>query len=215
MKKFVFVGATVAIAVFCAGVAIGQSRQFNDVPPDHYAYAAVEWAVDHGITDGCGDGTNFCPDTKLNRAEIVTFLKRYDDWVQNGRPSPSSGLNAGIGAEAACLYTDRGCPIEKSGTFGVPRNTLLIIGRDIAPGRWFASVSSFSGRCTFAWVTERIKDHPDYVPPGERWTDWISDFDRVRGYTGYDYEDYGYESIRSGTIVLEEEWAVIFESHDC
>jgi len=199
--------------VFAAGLALGQSQRFDDVPTGHYAYDAVEWAVTHGITAGCGDGTDFCPEKTVNRAQVVTFLKRYDDWVLNGRPSPTSGLDSGIGAEAACLYTDRGCPVEGSGTFGIPRNTLLVVGRDIAPGRWRVEGGYYA--CSFAWVTERIKDHPDYIPPGEPWSDWSDDFSRVRGYTGYDhrsdYETSGYKRLhRDTTIVIEKSWAVIF-----
>ena len=202
------VAVVAATALFAAGVAVGQTQRFDDIPTDHYAYDAIEWAVDHGITAGCGDGTNFCPDKNLNRAQTVLFLKRYDDWVLNGRPSPTSGLDAGVGAEAACLYTDQGCPIELTGTFGVPRNTLLVVGRDIAPGHWKAS-----GYCSLAFVTERIKDHPDYIPPGEIWSDWKNDLHRVPGYTGYDAPKAGYwQSGLRGTITLGTEWAVIFES---
>lgn len=200
---------TATIAVFATGVAIGQSQRFDDVPPSHYAFDAAEWAVVHGITSGCGDGTRFCPDNTLNRAQVVTFLKRYDDWVLNGRPSPTSGLNAGIGAEAACLYTDRGCPVEKTGTFGIPRDTLLVIGRDIAPGNWYRT------GCSYAEVSERIKDHPDYIPPGETWADWRTDLNRVRGYTGYEtddrYDARGYiHDAFPGTITVTDGWAIIF-----
>lgn len=90
-KLLVVVGVAVTIAAFVAGMAVGQGQRFDDIPPSHFAYDAVEWAVDNGITSGCGDGTNFCPDKTLTRAQVVTFLKRYDDWVLDGRPSPMSG----------------------------------------------------------------------------------------------------------------------------
>ena len=38
-----------------------------------------QWAVENGITQGCGNGRNFCPEQTLNRAHMVTFLKRYHD----------------------------------------------------------------------------------------------------------------------------------------
>ena len=66
-----------------ASTAIAQSQRFNDVPPDHPAQAAIEWAADTGLSLGCGDGTNFCPDKPLSRWQAVTFMERYyDDILQ-------------------------------------------------------------------------------------------------------------------------------------
>ena len=80
------VAAAVIVAVVAlVGTAVAQnSQRFEDVPSDHYAYDSIEWAVANGITAGCGDGTNFCPDTNLNRAHMVTFLKRYHDKLGTG-----------------------------------------------------------------------------------------------------------------------------------
>ena len=72
------VGVVVAMLAVVGAVAAQSAQRFNDVPTDHYAYEAVNWAVDAGITGGCGDGTNFCPDAPLNRAQMVTFLHRYN-----------------------------------------------------------------------------------------------------------------------------------------
>ena len=72
------IGAIALIAVSASVGAALQQARFDDVPTDHYAYDAVEWAAEAGITAGC-DGTNFCPDNNLNRAHMVTFLKRYHD----------------------------------------------------------------------------------------------------------------------------------------
>lgn len=77
MRKTI-VATVIAVAVLAtAGTVIAQSTQrFEDVPSDAYFYEAVNWAVDNGITTGCGDGTNFCPDAPLTRAHVVTFLHR-------------------------------------------------------------------------------------------------------------------------------------------
>lgn len=67
-------------SVAIVGTVAAQSGQrFRDVPRNHYAYSSIEWAVVNGITQGCGDGRNFCPDDTLSRAQMVTFLKRYHD----------------------------------------------------------------------------------------------------------------------------------------
>lgn len=47
---------------------------FSDVPANA-DYAAVNWAVANGVTEGVGDG-RFSPDTVCNRGQIVTFLHR-------------------------------------------------------------------------------------------------------------------------------------------
>ena len=73
------VAAVVASMAIVGTVAAQPGQRFGDVPRDHYAYDAVNWAVDNKITLGCGDGRNFCPEQTLNRAHMVTFLKRYHD----------------------------------------------------------------------------------------------------------------------------------------
>lgn len=71
-----------AVALTAAAVALAQGiGQFRDVPANHYAGDAVEWAVQNRITYGCRDGTYFCPEATVNRAESVTFLYRYQNNV--------------------------------------------------------------------------------------------------------------------------------------
>ena len=78
------VAAVVASMAIVGTVAAQPGQRFGDVPRDHYAYDAVNWAVDNKITLGCGDGRNFCPKQTLNRAHMVTFLKRYHDKFVSG-----------------------------------------------------------------------------------------------------------------------------------
>jgi len=71
-----------AVALTVAAVALAQGTgQFRDVPGNHYARDSVQWAVQNNITYGCGDGTYFCPETYVNRAQSVTFLHRYHNNV--------------------------------------------------------------------------------------------------------------------------------------
>ena len=60
---------------------------FPDVPGTHWAYPAVRWAVDSGVTAGMGDGT-FGVDYTVTRAQAVTFL-----WAYNGKPKPTTQTN--------------------------------------------------------------------------------------------------------------------------
>lgn len=73
----VLIAVAVAVLAATGTVAAQNAQRFDDVAPDAYYFDAVNWAVEAGITTGCGDGTNFCPDRTLTRAETVTFLHRY------------------------------------------------------------------------------------------------------------------------------------------
>lgn len=63
------------------------TNPFTDVKKDAYYYNAVLWAVEKGITNGTSD-TTFSPDETCTRAQIVTFLWRYE-----GQPVPASTNN--------------------------------------------------------------------------------------------------------------------------
>ena len=65
---------------------IAQSQRFPDVPPDHYAYEAVEWAAEVGVTLGYGDGT-FKPEIPLIKRHAVVFMERYYDEILQAEES--------------------------------------------------------------------------------------------------------------------------------
>ena len=80
MKRlYAFLAVLVTLVVAGVAVAVGPlgSDRFEDVPPGHYADEAIGWAADQGITSGCAE-SEFCPDGVVTRAQIVTFLYRYD-----------------------------------------------------------------------------------------------------------------------------------------
>ena len=60
---------------------------FEDVKSDAYYYTAVLWAVSKGITTGTS-AAKFSPDKTCTRAQIVTFIWRYE-----GEPEPESSSN--------------------------------------------------------------------------------------------------------------------------
>ena len=84
---------TVLTVVLAGGIAVALSPlgsdRFTDVPEGHYADEAIGWAVDEGITAGCGDD-EFCPDQPVTRAQIVTFLHRYDQGATTTTTIPVS-----------------------------------------------------------------------------------------------------------------------------
>lgn len=95
LKTVTAVAVTLAI-VFASTAAFAQSSEslgsalFDDVPVGHWADEAIGWAVDNGITTGTSE-TTFSPNDTLTRAQMVTFLKRYNDnVVTNSTATPST-----------------------------------------------------------------------------------------------------------------------------
>ncbi len=54
-------------------------QTFGDVPPSDWAYEDVEWLARVGLTNGCGDGSDYCPDDNVTRREIAAFTHRVND----------------------------------------------------------------------------------------------------------------------------------------
>ena len=71
-----------------APAAAAQSQRFPDVPTGHYAFEAVEWAAEAGVTRGYGDGT-FKPQQPLRRWHAVVFMERYYDEILGADESPA------------------------------------------------------------------------------------------------------------------------------
>ena len=64
--------------------ADADAASFTDVAADADYAAAVNWAVDRGVTKGTGDGTAFSPDSVCTRGQIVTFLYRAASYQAAG-----------------------------------------------------------------------------------------------------------------------------------
>ena len=54
----------------------GPDPGFGDVASDAWYASDVARLAASGITSGCGDGTDFCPDRPTTRAQMATFLAR-------------------------------------------------------------------------------------------------------------------------------------------
>lgn len=61
--------------------ATTQEHIFEDVEQVHYYYEAMLWAVEHGITSGYTE-TTFAPFNTITRGETVTFLYRYNKYME-------------------------------------------------------------------------------------------------------------------------------------
>ena len=76
------------------------SNPFSDVTAGTYYYKAVLWAVEKGITAGTS-ATTFSPDDTCTRAQIVTFLWRYE-----GKPATASVRNPFVDVKAGDYYAE-------------------------------------------------------------------------------------------------------------
>ena len=75
-----------SLVVAVQATAVAQSQRFPDVPPDHYAFEAVEWAAEVGVTTGYTDGT-FKPERPLSKRHAVVFMERYYDGILGAEES--------------------------------------------------------------------------------------------------------------------------------
>ncbi len=75
------VACVVAVVVAASGAAAAaQSPRFSDVPADHYAFEAIEWAAEAGVTAGYGDGT-FRPQVPLKESHAALFMASFYDGI--------------------------------------------------------------------------------------------------------------------------------------
>ena len=218
--------AAVGVGVFAAGVASGQrSQTFTDVPTDAYYHDAAYWAADTGITTGCTDD-KFCPDDNLTRAQMITFLYRFDTYAANHGHTPDHThperevesdpirVEGPAGTDQDC---SQHCEISLSG-FDLSQDTVLLVDADIAPGLW-KSVGvcpnwPYLERAVI--LTKDVRKHPQYLGRAT-WSNWYDDLLDVRtgiakhSSDGNDDVDQIF-SDRSGVFfeVLPHDYAVIY-----
>ncbi len=79
------------------------ANPFADVAAGTYYYKAVLWAVEQGVTAGTS-ATTFSPDNTCTRAQIVTFLWRYEGQPEVAASNPFGDVPAGAYYEKAVLW---------------------------------------------------------------------------------------------------------------
>jgi hypothetical protein len=67
----------------------GWFADFLDVPQTNLFHGDVEKIFRAGITAGCGDGTNYCVDTAVTRAQMAVFLLKAEHGSSYAPPSCS------------------------------------------------------------------------------------------------------------------------------
>ncbi|MDE2754708.1 MAG: S-layer homology domain-containing protein, partial [Gemmatimonadota bacterium] len=109
------------------------ATRFTDVDAAHRYAAFIERFAELGVTQGCGDGTEFCPDDTVPRAEMAVFLTRafgldegpdpgFDDvpsdaWYASEVASlAASGITTGCG-DGSGFCPDRATPRDQMAVF--------------------------------------------------------------------------------------------------
>lgn len=107
-----------------AGCPEAGNNSFSDVADDSYYNKAVTWAVENGITKGTSE-TTFGPDTVCTRAQIVTFLYRYDQRDNMSiRENPFTDIpNVTYYYDAVLWAAENGITSGTSATTFSPNNT--------------------------------------------------------------------------------------------
>ena len=89
------------------------STRFGDVDASHPHAAFIERFADLGVTQGCGDGTNYCPEDPVIRAQMAVFLSRAYNLAEGPDPGFSDvSADAWYASDVARLAASgvtRGC----------------------------------------------------------------------------------------------------------
>ena len=78
--------AALTVVGTAAVTASAVSQRFSDVPPEHEAFDAAEWAASVGLTAGYEDGT-FRPDVPLSKRHAGVFMDRFYEQVLGAEES--------------------------------------------------------------------------------------------------------------------------------
>lgn len=78
-----------------------QTNPFHDVEEGDFYFVPALWAYKRGISNGHGSNETFMPDLGCTRAEIVTFLWRFD-----GSPATNRKLNQFVDIDTGTWYGD-------------------------------------------------------------------------------------------------------------
>ena len=145
MRKLI-IAVVVSVAVLAAaGTVVAQSTQrFPDVPPDHDAFEAINWAVEIGLTTGYTDGT-FKPEQPLSKRHAGVFMERYYDLILQA--DESSDFTRGDMMRVLKA-------IEDGGSAGPANGGATPEEPDTTTGRWIPNPENRSagGRCAPAVV---------------------------------------------------------------
>ena len=147
------------MAVWTVRVLTGQDpptvsqTRFSDVDAESFYAPFVERMAQLGITAGCGDGTRYCPDRSVTRAQMAVFLSRAYSLADG----PDPGFTD---VPAGAWYAADVARLAASGiTAGCGDGTVFCPGRDTTRAQM----------ATFLWRAENRR--PDSATPVQVPTD--------------------------------------------
>lgn len=91
-------GAAITAALLVPVGAVAATG-FTDVAPDSVHADGIEFAVDAGVTAGCGDGSAYCPSDAVTREQMATFLHRLSGHADGIAPSVDAATVGGMTPE--------------------------------------------------------------------------------------------------------------------
>ena len=107
------------LAVWVVRLLDGQDPQpvtrseFDDVDPEGFHARFIERLAELGVTRGCGDGSGFCPQGSVSRAQMAVFLSRAYDLPDSPAPGftdvPDDAWYAAEVAKLAASGITMGC----------------------------------------------------------------------------------------------------------
>ena len=89
--------SVIVLALLIPGVA-GAAHVFTDVSDGNTHSPGIEWVAAAGVSTGCGDGTTYCPDDAVTRAQMGTFMCRLAGNC-GVAPSVNAAQVDGVGAD--------------------------------------------------------------------------------------------------------------------
>ena len=125
------------------------TTRFDDVDADGFHARFIERMAELGITTGCGDGSGFCPDRSVTRAQMAVFISRAYDLPEGPDPSFSDVPDdAWYQEDVAALAASRI-------SVGCGDGTRFCPGDDTTRGQM----------ATFLWRAENPEWQPDTTDP--------------------------------------------------
>ncbi len=139
---------------------LGPVRRFSDVGADHPYVAYIERAAALGITNGCGDGTRFCPDDQVTRGQTAAMIVRGF-----GLPPDTSDGAADFGdVSEGHVFEDEINAISAAGiTIGCGDGSDFCVGNSVS----VSQVSTFLNRSTTF-----VAENPEVLIPTTT-TTWL------------------------------------------
>lgn len=161
---YVLAGLIAGLALLIPGAALA-SHAFGDVPDSNVFHDDISWVKDAGITLGCGDGTNYCPEDSVTRGQMAAFLRRtaenqvVDAKEVNGgtaymwASSAASAIGVAQTANATYAYNSEGGAITYTRT-GTGQYTVFVPGWGTAGNVQVTTYSTPGVNCqTGGWST--------------------------------------------------------------